>query len=84
MSILFIENIIFYKDFIYLLEERREGRDKEREKTSICKRYIDWLPLTHPMETWPAIQVCALTGNRTSDLLVRRSVLNPLSHTSQG
>ena len=27
---------------------------------------------------------CALTGNRTSDLLVRRPALTPLSHTSQG
>ena len=33
--------------------------------------------------TWPAIQACALTRNRTGDLLVCRLVLNPLSHTSQ-
>ena len=44
-----------------------------------------WLPLTHPpLGTWPATQAHALTGNRTGDPLVRRSVLNPLSHTSQG
>ena len=29
-------------------------------------------------------QVCALTGNRTRDLLVRRLALSPLRHTSQG
>ena len=29
-------------------------------------------------------QACGLTGNRTGDLLVRRPVLNPLSHTSRG
>ena len=31
----------------------------------------------------PPIQACVLTGNRTSDLLVHRPALNPLSHTSQ-
>ena len=43
------------------------------------------VPLTFSqLETWPATQACALTGNQTGDLLVRRLVLNPLSHTSQG
>ena len=43
------------------------------------------LPLTRPLlGTWPAIQACALTGNRTSDPSVLRLALNPLSHTSQG
>ena len=32
----------------------------------------------------PPAQVCALTGNRTSNLLVCKQALNPLSHTSQG
>ena len=32
---------------------------------------------------WPTIQTCALTGNRTGRPLVRRLVLNPLSHTSK-
>ena len=63
-----------------LFLERGEGREKERE------RYIDvWLPLTRPLlGTWPTTQACALTGNRTSDLLFHRPALNPLSHTSQG
>ena len=44
-----------------------------------------WLPLTHPLPgTLPATQECALIGIRTSDPLVRRPALNPLSHTSQG
>ena len=30
----------------YLFLERMEG--KEREKTSICERNTDWLPLPHP------------------------------------
>ena len=34
--------------------------------------------------TWSATQVCSLTGNQTGDSLVRRPVLNPVSHTSQG
>ena len=40
--------------------------------------------LSHPLVgTWPATQACALTGNRTSDPLVHRWALSPLSHTSQ-
>ena len=35
------------------------------------------------LEIWPKTQAYALTGNRTSDPLVGRSLLNPLSHTSQ-
>ena len=37
-----------------------------------------------PTGDWAETQACALTGNRTGDPLVRRSALNPLSHTSQG
>ena len=44
-----------------------------------------WLPLARPqLGTWPEIQACALTGNRTGDCLVCRLALDPLSHTSQG
>ena len=43
------------------------------------------LPLMCPLlGAWPATQACALTGNETDDPLFPRSVLNPLSHTSQG
>ena len=71
--------LIFFKDFIYLFLDR-EGREKERERSINV-----WLPPTHPLlGTWPAIQACALTGNWTGDPLVRKLVLNPLSHTSQG
>ena len=38
----------------------------------------NWGPGLH------ATQVCALTGNRTSDPLVHRPALSPLSYTSQG
>ena len=44
-----------------------------------------WLLLAQPqLGTWTTAQACALTGNRTRSLLVRRPVLSPLSHTSQG
>ena len=44
-----------------------------------------WVFLMPPdLGTWPATQACALTGNRTSDPLVHRPALNPLSHTSRG
>ena len=43
-----------------------------------------WLPLTRPLlGTWPTTQSCALTGNWTSDPLVCRPALNPLSYTSR-
>ena len=71
---------LFFKDFIYFFLERGEGNEKERERNINV-----WLPLAHPpLGTWPKIQVCALTGNATSDPLVLRPVLNALSHTSQG
>ena len=42
------------------------------------------LPLVHPLlGTWPATQACALTGSRTTNPLVHRPPLSPLSHTSQ-
>ena len=64
---------------MYLFLEREEGREKERERNINV-----WLPLLSPqLGIWPATQVCALTGNRTSNTLVHRLTLNPLSHTSQ-
>ena len=51
----------------------------------MCKRYINWLPLTCPhLGAWPVTQACVLTGNWTCNLLVCSPVLNPLNHTSQG
>ena len=70
----------FKKDFTYLFLERGEWREKEG-----AKNINVWLPLTHPLFwTWPATQACALMGIQTSDPLVCRLALNPLSHTSQG
>ena len=52
------------KDFIYLLLEKRKGGRKTERETSMCEKYIDWLPLAHSQTgTWPSTQVCALTKN---------------------
>ena len=37
-----------------------------------------------PLGTWPATQACAPTGSWTSNPLIHRLALNPLSHTSHG
>ena len=51
----------------------------------MCERNSNQLPLTRPqLGTGLATQACALTGNRTSDLLVCRPVLNLPRPTSQG
>ena len=50
----------------------------------MSERFIHQLPHTPQPGTWPATQAGALTGDRTSDPLVHRPVLSPLSHTSQG
>ena len=68
-------NQYFVKDFIYLFLDRGEGREKERERSINV-----WLPLVRPLlGIWPATQAWALTGNRTSDPLVHKPVINPLS-----
>ena len=66
--------LVFFKDFIYLLE-----RGAGRERNINVWRPLECLLLG----TWPATQACALTGNRT-DPLFCRPVLSPLSCTSQG
>ena len=71
----------FFKRFyLFIFTEIGEGRKKERERNITV-----WLPLVHSLlGSWPATQTCALTGNRTSDPVVHRPVLNPLSNLSQG
>ena len=66
----------FFKRF-YLFLERGEGRKREKNQ---------WVVASHPPTTgtWPTTQACALTGKQTSNLLVHRSTLNPLSYISQG
>ena len=71
---------MFLMIFIYLFLERGEGKEKERERNINV-----WLPLIQP----PAGDLAHNPGmcpdwESNLDPLVRRPVLNPLSHTSQG
>ena len=60
------------------------ARERRREGEKKGNIYV-WLPLTcPPLGTWPTTQACALTGNPTSNPLVRRLALKTLSHTFQG
>ena len=69
---------LFKKDFIYLLLERGERKEKERERNINM-----WLPLACPqLGTWPANQACALTGNR--DLLVYGTMFQPTEPPQPG
>ena len=71
-----VNGLSIFKKRFYLFLEKGEGSER---KINV------WLPLVHTLlGTWPTTQACALTGNRTSDPLVHRVALNPLSHTSQG
>ena len=70
----------FFLKTLFIYFERGEGREKEWERNISV-----WLLLARPLQgTWPTIQACALTGNWTSNPLVHRLALNPLSHTNQG
>ena len=77
----FLWGFFFLRFHLFIYRQKgREGQEKEKEGN------IDvWLPLARPpLGTWPTTQARALTGNRTSDPLVRRPALNPLSHTTRG
>ena len=67
---------VFLRFYLFIFREkgRREG-EKYQYVVASCAPHTG---------TWPTTQACAQTGNRTSDLLVCRPALNPLSHTSQG
>ena len=58
---------------------RGEGREKGTERN-----IHEWLPILQPLPgTWPMTQACATTENWTSDPLLCRPTLNPLSYISQ-
>ena len=64
---------------MYLILERWEGREKRGEKHQCV--VASCVP---PTGNLAQNQACALTRNGTSNPLVHRSALNPLSHTIQG
>ena len=72
-------------DFIYLFLEKGSEGEREGEKHP-CERKtaISCLLYTPEPQTKPTSQACTLTGNRTFNLLLYGTVLNPLSHTSHG
>ena len=73
-----VKHFCHYLFVCFYFERDGKGRRKRERNISV------WLPLAHPLlRTWPATQACALTGNQTSDPVVHRPSLNPLSHTSQ-
>ena len=75
----FLFSFFFLRFYLFIFREGKGGTKRGRE-TSVCG-----CRLPHPLlGTWPATQACALTGNQTSDPLVHRLALSPLSHTSQG
>ena len=67
------------KSKIYLFLDRGKGRERRRETS--MSGYLSHAP------NWGSgpqpRHVCILTGNQTSNSLVHRPALNPLSHTSQ-
>ena len=63
--------------FLILFIFRERGREGEKHQYVVASQ-------APPLGSWPAAQACALTGNRTSDPVVHRLVLNPLSLTGQG
>ena len=70
----------FFLNFKILFIFRGEGKEKQREGNISV-----WLPHMHPlMGMWPETQACTLTGNRTSNSLISRPMLSPLSYASQG
>ena len=81
LGLLFYFYFTFYCLRFYLFIFRQSGREGEREEEKHQCVVASHVP---QLGIWPATQACALTGNQTGNPLVRRPVLNPLSHTSQG
>ena len=69
---------IYFLKILFIFSERGREGETRGEKTSMCGYLLGPSP-----GTWPATQACALTGNHTSDALISRLTLNPLSYISQ-
>ena len=72
----------FPKIFIYLLLERGEGREREKERNSNVQEIHPLVASSMPqLATWPTTQACALARNGTSNHLV--SWMIPKPHQSE-
>ena len=80
VSLLLISWFLFLKDIIYFRQRGREGGRKRGRETSVCG-CLSCAPYWGP---GPQSRHEPWSGNWTSDPVVHRPVLNPLSHTSQG
>ena len=68
----------FLRFYLFTFRERGGEGEGEGEKYQSVASHMP--PTKYPTHT---TQVCALTGNQTGNLFVRRLALDPLSHTSQ-
>ena len=78
----FISWVYFFLFFFFkvLFIFRGKGGRKRGRTTSMCG-YLSCAPY---WGTWPTTQACALTGNQTSNPLLRRPILSPLIYTNLG
>ena len=77
-------SILFLKRF-YLFIIRERGRELEREgEKHRCVTELSIGCLMAQPGTWPTTLACALTRNRTGDLLLCGMMPKPLSHTDWG
>ena len=79
------QNLFFLRIYLFFRERGREGEREEEKHINVQEKHPWWLFLTRPQPgTWPTAQTCALTRNRSGNLLVHQQALNPRSHSSQG
>ena len=78
--------VLFYFLNLYLLNFRERGREGERLVEKHRCESVTWIGcfayVPQPGNR-PATQACVLTGNSSSDLLLRRTMPNQLRHTNQ-
>ena len=70
-------SLLFIHLFIFRQRVRKGERKGEKHQCVVASH-------APPTGDLACTQACALTGNRTSDPLVHKLALNPLSHISQG
>ena len=72
--------LYFLKDFIYLFQREGKGGRKRGRETSMC----GCLSRAHHCVPGLKPRLVPQAGNHTSDPLIHRLALNPLSHNSKG